>query len=141
LYNVVFEACAGKDIVRIPEVKVTSDREEKTIRVSERIIANSCQMSTAKINAIDAKSITTEIVNRSDISINITELEKKIDTLSEEQSKYQLELNKLAIQSEKPEGYEQKIAELSGKIIQLRSEIRDAKFQLYGNMYEIYKNP
>jgi len=46
-----------------------------------RIIANTCLMSTAKINAKDANSITLEIANRSDISVKIIELEKKIDSL------------------------------------------------------------
>ncbi|MDH3339915.1 MAG: hypothetical protein OEL84_01370 [Nitrosopumilus sp.] len=139
LYNVVFEACTGKDVLRAPEVKVTSDSEEKTIQISERIIANSCQMSAAKINAKDTKSITLEIANRADISVKITDLEKKIDSLIVEQSKYQMELNKLVVQSDKPADYEQKVSELSSKIIQLRNEIRDAKFQLHGSMYEIYK--
>lgn len=141
LYNVVFEACTGKDVLRAPEVKVTSDSEEKIIRISERIIANSCQMSAAKINAKDTKSITLEIANRADISVKITDLEKKIDALIEEQSKHQMSLNKIVVQSEKPLDYEQKVSELSAKIIQLRNEIRDAKFQLYGSMYEVYKKP
>jgi len=138
-YNVVFEACTGKDMLRTPEVRVTSDSEEKTIRISERIIANSCQMSAAKINAKDAKSITLEIANRADVSVKITDLEKKIDSLIEEQIRHQTELNKLAVLSEKPADYEQKVSELSAKIIQLRNEVRDAKFQLYGSMYEVYK--
>jgi len=141
VYNVVFEACTGKDVLMAPEVKVTSDSEEKTVRVSERIIANSCLMSTAKINAKDASSIALEIANRGDISVKIAELEKRIDSMSEEQVKHQTELNKLAVQSEKPDDYEKKVSDLSSKIIQLRNEIRDAKFQLYGSIYEVYKNP
>ena len=141
LYNVVFEACTGKEVLRAPEVKITSDVEEKIIRVSERIIADSCLMSTAKINTNDVKSIKLEIANRSDISMKITDLEKKIDMLVEEQIKHQTELNKLAVQSDKPADYDQKVNDLSNKIIQLRNEIRDAKFQLYGSMYEVYKNP
>ena len=141
LYNVVFEACTGKDVLRAPEVKITSDSDEKTVRVSERIIVNTCLMSTAKINAKDVGSITLEIANRSDISVKIVELEKKIDSLSEEQSKYQGELNKLVVQSEKPTDYEKQVTELSNKIIQLRNEIKDVKFQLYGSQYEVYKNP
>ena len=95
---------------------------------------------TAKINAVSADSIYLEIANRSDISVKITDLEKKIDSLKEEQSKYQDELNDLTVQSEKPEDYETKVRELSNKIIQLRNEIKDAKFQLHGNIYEVYKN-
>ena len=118
LHNVVFEACTGKEVLRAPEVKVTSDSEEKTIRISERIIANSCQMSAAKINAKDTKSIMLEIANRGDISVKITDLEKKIDSLIVEQNKHQMELNKLVVQSEKPADYEKQVTELSNKIIQ-----------------------
>lgn len=139
-YNVVFEACTGKDVLRAPEVRITSDSEEKIIRVSERIIANSCLMSTAKVNAVSTDSISLEIANRSDISAKIIDLEKKIDSLKEEQSKHQDELNDLTVQSEKPDDYETKVRELSNKIIQLRNEIKDAKFQLHGNIYEVYKN-
>ena len=141
IYNVVFEACTGKDVLRAPEVKITSDSDEKTIRVSERIIANTCLMSSAKIKAIDTSSISLEIANRSDISAKITELEKKIDSLREEQSKHQAELNKLVVQSEKPADYEEQVKDLSNKIIDLRNQIKDAKFQLYGSQYEVYKNP
>lgn len=141
VYNVVFEACTGNEVLRAPEVRITSDSEEKTVRVSERIIANTCLMSTAKINAKDVGSISLEIANRSDISIKITELEKKLDSLVEEQSKHQSELNNLVVLLEKPEDYEQKVTELANKIIDLRNQIRDAKFQLYGSQYEVYKNP
>ena len=141
LHNVVFEACSGNEVIRVPEVKMTSDTEEKTIRVSEKIIANSCLMSMGKINANDPSSIKLEIANRSDISMKITELENLIGNLSEEQRTYQMELNKLVVQSEKPANFEQNVAELSNKIIDLRNKIKDAKLQLYGNQYEVYRKP
>ncbi|NNL58017.1 MAG: hypothetical protein HKP31_00855 [Nitrosopumilus sp.] len=141
LYNVVFEACAGNEVVRAPEVKITSDTEEKIIRVSERIIANSCQMSAGKINTVDINSIKLELANRSDISAKITQLEKNIEMLLDEQSTYQIQLNKLVVKSERPADFEQKVTEWSTKIIKLRNDIRDAKFQLYGSIYEIYKSP
>lgn len=140
-YDVIFEACTGNQVLRAPEVKATSDSGEKVIRISERIIANSCQMSALKINAQDTKSIKLEIANRSDISAKIVELDKMIETLSVEQRTYQVELNHLVTQSDKPADYEQKIRDLSNKIIQLRNDINNAKFQMYGNMYGIYKAP
>lgn len=139
LYNVVFEACSGNDVLRAPEVRIKSDNEEKVIRIAEKIIPNSCQMSAVKINAANTNSITLEIANRSDLSAKIVELEKQIESLIGEQSTYQMELNKLVVQSDKPADYEQKVSELSAKIIKLRDEIRNAKFQLYGSMYEVYK--
>ncbi|NNM02875.1 MAG: hypothetical protein HKP26_04825 [Nitrosopumilus sp.] len=139
LYNVVFEACSGNDVLRAPEVRISSDNEEKTIKIAERIIANSCQMSAGKINALDSSSITTEIANRGDISANIIKLESDIGLLLDEQVMHQKELNKLVVLSVKPADYEQKVSELSNRIIELRNEMRDMKFQLYGNLYEVYK--
>ena len=139
LYNVIFEACAGNNALRVPEVKITSDYEEKTIKIAEKIAANYCQMSTAKINAEDTKTVTLEIANRSDISTKIADLDKLIETLSTEQRIYQVELNKLVTQSQKPADYEQKINDLSNLIIKLRNDINNAKFQMYGSLYEVYK--
>ena len=141
LHNVVFEACTGAEVLRAPEVMITSDMDEKTVRVSEKIIANSCQMSAAKVHAKDPSTISLSVANRSDISMKITQLEAQIGQLSDEQRTHQLELNKLVVQSEKPADYEKKVTELSNKIIQLRNQINDAKFQLYGSQYEVYKNP
>ena len=139
LYNVVFEACSEKEVIRAPEITISSDMEEKTIKVAEKIIAESCQMSTGKIKANDAKSITVSIAHTADTSQKIRELEKIIQIKSEEQRTYQLELNQLVVQSQKPADFEQKLAELGNKIIQLRNEIRDSKFQIYGTLYETYK--
>lgn len=141
LHNVVFEACSGNEVIRVPEVKITSDTEQKTIKVSEKIIANSCLMSMGKINANDPASIKLEVANRSDISMKITELEGLVGQLSDEQRSYQMELNKLVVQSEKPADFEQKVTELSNKIIDLRNKLKDAKLQLYGTQYEVYKKP
>ena len=140
-YNVVFEACSEKDVLRVPEVKVTSDSDEKIIRIAEKIIAESCQMSTVKVNAIDPDSIKLIIVDRSDISRNIIALEKEMSRLLGELTKYQSELNKIVVQSEKDVDYEKKVLDLSNNIIKLRDEIKDVKFRLYGSVYEVYKNP
>ena len=139
-YNVVFEACTDKEGLRVPEVKVTSDNDDKIVRIAEKIIANSCQMSTVKVNAMDPSSITLIIADRSDISSNIMDLEKEIERLAGEQAKYQTELNKIVVQSEKDTDYEKQVEELSEKIIQLRNEIKDTKFRLYGSIYEVYRN-
>ncbi len=137
-FNVVFEACSGTDVIRAPEVRIKSDSEEKTIKIAERVIANSCQMSAGKINAVDTNSIILEMANRADISAKIVELESSMNALLDEQVKHQNTLNKLVVLSEKPANYEQQVTELSTKIIELRKDIRDIKFQLYGNLYEIY---
>ena len=138
LFNVVFEACSGNDVIRAPEVRIKSDSQEKTIAIAERIIANSCQMSAGKINAVDTSSITLSMANRDNISAKIVELESTIGMLLDEQVTHQNALNKLVVLSEKPDNYEQQVSELSGKIIQLRNDMRDLKFELYGNLYQIY---
>ena len=138
-HSVIFQVCANDYVMRAPEVVITSDNEEKTIKIAERIIANSCQMSAGKINALDANSISLQIANRGDISANIIQLESNIGMLLDEQVKHQNELNKLVALSVKPADYEEKVTELSSKIIDLRNQMRDLKFQLYGHLYEVYK--
>ena len=74
-----------------------------------------------------------------DVSAKIIQLESNIGMLLDEQVKHQSELNKLVVLSVKPADYEEKVTELSSKIIDLRNQMRDLKFQLYGNLYEVYK--
>ena len=139
-YNVVFEACTDKEGLRVPEVKVASDSDDKIVRIAEKIIANSCQMSNVKVNAVDSDSIKLILADRSDISSNILDLEKEIERLTGELVKHQTELNKIVVQSEKDADYEKRVIELSENIIQLRNEIKDTKFRLYGSIYEVYRN-
>ena len=67
-YNVVFEACAGNDVIRAPLIQVTSDLENKGIKLADKISPNSCQLGTAKIIADNSEGITAVFANTGDVS-------------------------------------------------------------------------
>ena len=80
-FNVVFEACAGAESIRVPLITVTSDSDSVDIKLINRIIPESCQVGVTRINALDSETITTKISTNSGVSLQIKSLEKQIDEL------------------------------------------------------------
>ena len=80
-FNVVFEACSGTDSIRTPLITINSDSDSVDIKLIDRIIPKSCQVGIGKINAVDSQSIMTKISENSNISSQISSLEKTIDEL------------------------------------------------------------
>ena len=80
-FNVVFEACAGKDPVRLPIITVTSDSDSVDVKLIDRIIPQSCQVGLTRINALDSESIAPTIGGNSGVSLHIQSLEKQISQM------------------------------------------------------------
>lgn len=77
-FNVVFEACAGKESVRLPIITVSSDSDSVDVKLIERIIPESCQVGVTRINAFDSESIVSAISGNSGVSLQIKTLEMQI---------------------------------------------------------------
>ncbi|HET6517174.1 MAG TPA: hypothetical protein VFG25_03020, partial [Nitrosopumilaceae archaeon] len=82
-YDVVFEMCADKQIVRVPVVTVKSDIETKQVKMADKIIQNTCQVTGAKIKATNPDSIEVSAGDTAEKSITASELEKKLSDLTE----------------------------------------------------------
>lgn len=80
-FNVVFEACAGMQSVRLPIITVTSDIETIDVKLIDRIIPESCQVGITRINALDSESIIPTISGNSGISKQIKFLETQISEM------------------------------------------------------------
>ncbi|QLH04438.1 hypothetical protein C5F49_03235 [Nitrosopumilus oxyclinae] len=80
-FNVVFEACAGMQSIRLPIITVTSDTETIDVKLIDRIIPESCQVGIARINALDSESIIPTISGNSGISKQIKSLETQISEM------------------------------------------------------------
>ena len=130
-YDVVFEACAGKDDVRIPIIEIVSDSTSATVKLIDRIISNSCQVGVAKINALDPESITPKISTDSRASSDIVKLENKIDQLQTDLSDLRKSLNQLTSKKLDSAGEEQ-AAEIVQNIEELRSDLLVERAKLYG---------
>ena len=77
-FNVVFEACAGKESIRLPIITVISDSDSVDVKLIDRIIPESCQVGVTRINALDSESISSTISGNSAVSSQIKSLETKI---------------------------------------------------------------
>jgi predicted nucleic acid-binding Zn-ribbon protein len=139
-YNVVFEACAGKDIIRTPLVQVTSDIETKIVKLSEKISPNSCQISTAKITANDKDGITAAFGNTGDLSSKVSELDSKIVELQQTIQAQKKALNELTHLAPRPSDFNEQAINISNKIIDLRNQINELKTQLHSILFGFYEN-
>jgi len=132
-FNVVFEACAGKDSVRLPIIKVVSDTASTSVKLIDRIIPNSCQVGVTKINAVDSESIVPKISTYSGVSDVITELEKKIDEIQTKLADQRSSLNLLTSKKLDPSG-EEIAAQMAINISELRADLLETRAKLYGVM-------
>lgn len=139
-YNVVFEACAGPNIVRAPLVEVTSDLETKGIKLADKISPNSCQIGTAKITADNTDSITVMFANTGDVSDKVAEIDTKIADLQKMVQSEKQSLNALTHLAPRPADFNEQAIALSEKIIDLRNQVNDLKTQLHSILFGFYEN-
>ncbi len=134
-YDVVFEACAGKQIVRFPIILISSDSENLSIKLGDKISPESCQLTSVKIMAVDPESITILPENNAGQSNRIAELEIKIDDLKNQIVDAKKILNELIHDPSQPADRNERATELTNKIINLRIQINDARAELYNILY------
>ena len=128
-FNVIFEACAGKQAVRLPIISVTSDSDSVDVKLIDKIIPESCQVGVTRINATDSESIELNIIN-SQISVVVSNLETEIDTLQNTLADKRSSLGLLF--SKKLDADGEKAAEqLALEISKLRTDLLETRAKLY----------
>jgi len=128
-FNVVFEACAGKQNIRLPIITVTSDFESIDVKFIDRIIPNSCQVGITRINAIDSESIIPTISGNSAVSSQIKSLETQISEMEDSLAKMRNDLHDLV--SKKLDSSTEPIAlKLTQDISKLRNDILENRVKL-----------
>ncbi len=138
-FDVVFEMCAGNQIIRVPSVLITSDTESKTVRLADKIAANSCQVNGAKIMSVSADSITVSSGDSIKKSVTATNLEQKITDLTKELQAAKLALKDLTHLAPRPADFNQQAAEITQKIIDIRTEITTTKAMLYKFLTQVFE--
>ena len=136
-YNYVFEACAKNNLIRAPQVLITSDSETKSVNLSENIQPKTCQMSSTVIKATDLNSIKASLVKKADISLIVSELESKVADLQNKLAVEKKALADLAKQTPPTSDSTKKISETTDKIITLRNELNAARADLQKNQYAL----
>lgn len=139
-YNVVFEICTGDNPLRIPIVDLSSDIATKVVKMAEKIVKNSCQVSTGKLNALSANSITIQLAGQTQSSEIIVQLEKKIESIKDQMMVVQDQLNSASTSSSiSKEERQILISEGTDKVIELRKELNSAKVELHKILLEMYR--
>ncbi|MDH3617248.1 MAG: hypothetical protein OEM89_00825 [Nitrosopumilus sp.] len=138
LHIVTFETCAGKSLIKLPVVMVNSDQETKNVKIGTKISPNSCQMTTAKIMAIDPESISVAPVGNIN-TIQVEELEETIVNLQENLIEQKELLRSLVHNPERPVDFNSQTDTLAGKIIDLKNQIISRKAEFSKIMLETYR--
>lgn len=139
-YNVIFEICTSTAPLRIPIVELTSDVGMTTIRMAEKVVTNSCQISTGKINALNSNTISITLAGQTQSSDIIIDLEKKIESLKTQLSEEQKKLALSAVSSSmSKEEREISISESTVKLHELRLELNKAKAELHKILLQVYR--
>lgn len=137
-YDVVFEMCASNDMVRAPQVIVSSDIESKSVKLADKIIPNSCQVSGTKIKSVDSDSIKVSTGDTASKSAGVSELEKEISKLVDSLHNEKDALRDLTHLSPRPSDFNDQASKIAENILELRSEITLLKAQLYNLLNDIY---
>ncbi|QLH11420.1 hypothetical protein [Nitrosarchaeum sp. AC2] len=130
-YDIAFEACSGKEILRIPIVTVSSDLESKTTQLGDKISPNSCLISGTKISASDPNTIQIRYQDSGAKAQQIDDLDKKLDELNKQFSEVKKSLNDLINLKPRPVDFAKKTDDISQNIIKLRDEILHTKSLKY----------
>ena len=139
-YNVVFEICTGDTPLRIPVVELSSDIATKVVKMAEKVVRNSCQVSTGKINALSASSIAIQLAGQTQSSETILQLENKIESIKDEMTIVQKALNSASASSSIGKEERQKlISEATDKSVELRKQLNSAKVELHKILLEVYR--
>jgi len=138
-YDVVFEACAGEKQVRLPVIQISSDKQNITLKLGDKISPNTCQMSFAKIEATDPESITLKPAGNADSSTKVADLEMKIDSLNKELTSEKGIVKVLVHDPNRPQDFNEQLATHVDKITSLREQIISAKAELNRILYLTYQ--
>ena len=138
LFDVVFEACAGKTTVRLPVITINSDKQSSKIKLGEKISANSCQMTSAKIEADDKSSISVDPAGNDASSNRAANLEMLIGSLQNELVKEKQRLKSLIHDPNRADNFDELLDAQATKIIELRNQITNAKAEFNKILYLTY---
>lgn len=130
-FSYIFEACAGSNDIRSPEVIVSSDSESKKIKLSHDLKAGECQTSVSKIKASSKEKISAQVVDRGGVTKIIKDLEIKITEVKEKMKIEKANLKQIINEKPEPVDSSKKISDITDKIVKLRKELKDAREAYY----------
>ncbi|AFS80278.1 hypothetical protein NKOR_01860 [Candidatus Nitrosopumilus koreensis AR1] len=138
LYDAIFEVCAGPTTIKLPVIKVTSDKQSQTVKLGDKITSNSCQMTSVKIEANDKSTIAVTPAGNADSSKKASDLEVQINSLQKSLITEKQTLKSLIHNPDRPENFADLVDTHVVKITELRNQISMAKAEFNKIMYMTY---
>ncbi|MBS3926236.1 MAG: hypothetical protein KGZ34_06050 [Nitrosarchaeum sp.] len=138
-YDAVFEACAGKTMVKLPIISVTSDMETVNVKLGDKIAPNTCQMSSVKIMSGNLTSIMVSPSGNAESNSKITDIESQLTKLQNDIVNERNALRSITHDPNKPSNYNELIEMHTANIIDLRGQIGALKAQLNEILYKTYR--
>ena len=136
-YVYVFQACAGDQLIRSPEIVVTSDSEVRSVKLATDLSANACQVSSTIIKASSADTIQGKLFAKDTVTKMVNNVEKRLSGIKIMLSEKNLELQKTVKQPDSDTNTS-KLVKLSQEIVELRKELKDARSEYYRLLFLIH---
>ena len=137
-FSYIFEACAGSNDIRAPEVIITSDSESKKIKLSHNLKATECQASVSKIKSSSKNMISALVVERGGVTTVIKDLESKTTDIKEKIKIEKSNLSKIIKEKPQPADFDKKVSEITDKIVKLRKDLQNTREQYHRTLYLLY---
>ncbi len=138
-YDAVFEACAGKNQVKLPIVTISSDMETIQVKLGDKIAPNTCQMSSAKIMSGDLATIKVAPAGNAEHNTKLIDLENQISKLQNDIVNERNMLRSITHDPNKPLYFNEQLEMHTANIIDLRGQIGTLKAQLNEILYKTYR--
>jgi len=136
-YDAVFEACTGDKQITLPVVQVSSDREATNVKIGNKILPNTCQMTSVKITATNPDSITATMTGNVE-SNKVSQLEEQLVKLQKEIVGEREVIRKL-FHDPKESNFNEQVEMHTAKIIELRNQISSIKDDYNKILYQMYR--
>ena len=136
-FDVVFEACAGEKQINLPVIQVSSDTESTSVKISDKISPNTCQMTSAKITASNPDTVKVDTAGNAD-SNKIPDIDNQLIQLQKQLNDERNTIRSLIHETKKSD-YNEQLEIHSAKIIKLREQISLLKEQYNQILYRAFR--
>lgn len=133
----IFEACAGDSPIMSPEIVVRSDSEVRSVNLATDLSPNACIVSSTIIKAASSDSISGVLVAKDTLTKLANDSAKKVSELKMKLSEKNIELAK-EVKTPDSETKASKIAKISGELVDLRKQLKDARGEYYRVLFLIH---
>ena len=137
LHTLVFKVCAGDQMIRVPEVIVSSLAEIKTVQLSKSIDKGSCITTATQMAAFDPNNIKVKLVTTGTISKMVADAEKKLVSIKSQIAEKNDLINEIMSDSSQSAKVtnQQKVNKVAGDLADLRKQLKDARAEYYRLLY------